>query len=137
MATLVIAAAMSTSATAQQYVVISKGGGVTGHTTKFRISSAGEVAKATGAIDPEFTEFAHLRKGKTKKYFRKTRALLKDETFNYPGNTYAAIALVDGEKEDKMVWGDTTHEAPGKARKLYEKIQASINRLTFTKDLRN
>lgn len=129
-------AATVTTAVGQDYIVLTRGGGVTGNTTVFRISGVGEVAKGSGVIDPEFSEFAQLRKAKAKKYFRKTRALLKEYSFNHPGNTYKAIALTGSENEGKLVWGDTTHEAPARVRRLYEKIQASLNRLTFHKDLR-
>jgi hypothetical protein len=132
----VIGAFFATSVYAQEYIVLTKGGGVTGNTTVFRISPSGEVAKGSGAIDPAYSEFAKLRKSRAKRYFRKTHALIKNETFNHPGNMYTAIALVNGEKEGKIVWGDASHETPVKATKLYKKIQASLNRLTFSKDLR-
>jgi len=125
-----------TSAVAQDYITLKRGGGVTGNITAFRISRSGQVAKGSGSIEPEYLEFAQLRKSKAKKYFRKTRALLKEQTFNYPGNTYTAIELIEGGNEARMVWGDVTHEAPAKARKLVQKIQASLNRLTFSKELR-
>jgi hypothetical protein len=125
-----------TNASAQEYIVLTKGGGVTGNTTVFRISPSGEVAKGSGTIDPAYSEFAKLRKSRAKRFFRKTRALMEKETFNYPGNMYTAIALVDGGKEGKIVWGDASHETPVKATKLYQKIQSSLNRLTFSKDLR-
>lgn len=125
-----------TSAAAQDYLTLSKGGGITGNITAFRISRSGQVAKGNGSVEPEFVEFAQLRKSKTKKYFRKTRALLKEQTFNHPGNIYAAIGLEESGIERKMVWGDATHEAPAKAKKLYQKIQASLNRLTFRKEVR-
>jgi len=123
-------------ASAQDYITLTKGGGVTGNTTVFRISTSGEVAKGGGSVDPTFSEFAHLRKGKTRKYFRKTRALMKAETFNHPGNTYTAIALVEAGKEGKLVWGDVAHATPVEAEALYQKIQDALNRLTFRKDLR-
>ncbi|HTF16573.1 MAG TPA: hypothetical protein VK658_00800 [Chryseolinea sp.] len=129
-------AVLVTSVSAQEYITLTKGGGVTGNTTSFRISRSGEVAKGSGSIEPAFSEFAQLRKGKAKKYFRKTRALMKEQTFNHPGNTYTALALVEGGSEGKLVWGDATHETPVKAVKLYQKIQASLNRLTFRKELR-
>src|ERR1044071_1722360 len=75
-------------AAAQDYILLTEGGGVTGNTTVFRISNGGDVAKGIGIGEPQFSEFAHLRKGKTKKYFRKTRTLLKEHSFNYPGNMY-------------------------------------------------
>jgi hypothetical protein len=125
-----------TSAVAQDYITLKSGGGLTGNITALRISRSGQVSKGSGAIEPEFLEFAQLRKCKTKKYFRKTRALLKEQTFNYPGNTYTAIELSEGGNEARMVWGDIAHEAPAEARKLVQKMQASLNRLTFRKELR-
>ena len=134
---LAIAGAMLvTSAVAQDYITLKKGGGVTGNITAFRISRSGQVAKGSGSIEPEFLEFAQLRKSKTKKYFRKTRALLKEQTFNYPGNTYTAIELVEEGNKGKVVWGDAAFETPSKAQRLYQKIQASLNKLTFRKELR-
>lgn len=128
--------AIAETATAQDFIILSRGGGVTGNTTVFRISAAGEVQKGSGNIEPEFSEMAHLRKSRTRKYFRKTRALLAQPAFNYPGNTFKAIALDEGGKEVKWVWGDGNHTPPAKVQKLYEKIQASLNRLTFRTDLR-
>jgi len=133
---MVSGALISTTAAGQEYLMLTEGGGVTGNTTVFRISPSGEVAKGSGTVEPEFSEFAKLRKSRAKRYFRKTRALLEKETFNHPGNMYTAIALVDGAQEGKMVWGDGSHATPVKATKLYQKIQASLNRLTFSKDLR-
>ena len=121
---------------AQDHITLTKGGGVTGNTTVFRISRTGEVAKSTGTIEPEFSAFAQLRKGKTRKYFRKARALLKDQTFNHPGNLYHEIALVEGDRERKLVWGDTAQRPPAKAEKLYQTMEASLNRLTFSKNPR-
>ncbi|MEJ1238752.1 hypothetical protein WBG78_11515 [Chryseolinea sp. T2] len=120
----------------QHFILLTEGGGVTGNTTVFRISSGGEVAKGSGMAEPQFSEFAHLRKGKTKKYFRKTRVLVREHTLNNPGNMYKAITLVEGQKETKLVWGGTAQETPAEAQKLYQKIQASLNRLTFHKELR-
>jgi hypothetical protein len=121
---------------AQDYITLTNGGGVTGNTTIFRISTSGEVAKGTGSIEPAFSEFAQLRKGKTRKYFRKTRALMKAQAFNHPGNIYTAIALTEAGKEGKLVWGDGAHATPVEAEALYQKILESLNRLTFHKDLR-
>ena len=136
-ASLAIAGAIVVmSVHAQDHITLTKGGGVTGNTTVFRILRTGEVAKSAGTIEPEFSSFAQLRKGKTRKYFRKTRALLKKQTFNHPGNLYHEIALVEGDKESKLVWGDTTQQPPAKAEKLYQTIEASLNRLTFSKNLR-
>lgn len=128
--------ALAETALAQDYIILSRGGGVTGNTTVFRISADGEVARGSGNIEPSFSEFARLRKSKTRKYFRKTRALFAQPAFNYPGNTFKAIALNVGGKEVKWVWGDGSHTPPARTIKLYEKIQASLNRLTFRTDLR-
>jgi hypothetical protein len=49
---------------AQDYITLTTGGGVTGNTTVFRISTSGEVAKGSGSIEPAFSEFAQLRKGR-------------------------------------------------------------------------
>ena len=132
----VLTSAMIRPAAAQDYIKLSTGGGVTGNATVFRISRSGEIAKAAGSIEPEFSMFSHLRKGKTKKYFRQTRALFEKQTFNHPGNLYTSIALVEGGKESKIVWGDATQKTPGKALKVYQRIQGSLDKLTFRKELR-
>jgi|GEM_PF-2903412 hypothetical protein len=126
----------STAVAAQDYILLRKGGGVTGNTTVFRISSFGEVAKGQGIAEQSFSEFSRLRKWKTKKYFRKTRALLREHSFNNPGNVHTSIALEEGGKEMKIVWGDAAHQPPKEAVKLYQKIHGSLNRLTFSKELR-
>jgi hypothetical protein len=137
LATLVIAGALFvTSAVAQDTITLTKGGGVTGSVTAFRIARSGQVARGSGSIEPEFLEFAQLRKSKTKKYFRKAHALLKKQSFNHPGNTYTAIEIIEDGNKGKMVWGDAAFETPSKAQKLYQKILASLNRLTFRKELR-
>jgi hypothetical protein len=125
-----------TAVLGQDAIVLTKGGGVTGVVTVFRIARSGQVSRGGGSIEPEFLEFAQLQKSKTKKYFRKTHALLKEQTFNHPGNTYIAIELAEEESKSKMVWGDTAFETPSKATRLYQKMQASLNRLTFRKELR-
>ncbi|MGC3947341.1 MAG: hypothetical protein QM762_22965 [Chryseolinea sp.] len=121
---------------AQDYILLTKGGGVTGNTSVFRISSSGDVAKGSGIAEVQYSEFAHLRKARTKKFFRKTRALLKEHSFNNPGNMYTSITMVEGDKDEKIVWGDTAHQPPKDVQKLYQKIEASLNRLTFSKELR-
>lgn len=123
-------------AVAQDFILLTEGGGVTGNTTVFRISRSGEVAKGTGIVEPQYSEFAQLRKLKTNKFFRKTHALLEKRSFNYPGNMYKAIALQEDGKETKLVWGDPAYQPSRDAKKLYQKMQASLNRLTFTKELR-
>jgi len=123
-------------ASAQDYVTLTRGGGFTGNTAVYRISRSGEVARGAGGIEPTLSEFARLRKGKAKKFFRETRTLLNTQSFNYPGNTYTAIALTEAGKEIKWVWGDGSHATPSGAVELYENIQESLNRLTFRKELR-
>jgi hypothetical protein len=61
---------------------------------------------------------------------------MKAQTFNHPGNMYTAITLAEGGKEAKLAWGDAAHATPVEAEVLYRKIQHSLNRLTFRKDLR-
>lgn len=120
----------------QDFIVLKKGGGITGNTTVFRLSRSGEVEKGSGSIEPELTESARLRKSKTKKYFRKTGSLLNSLAFNHPGNVYTSIALVQGGRENSIVWGDSTYETPPDVRKLYQKMFTTLNRLTFHKDIR-
>jgi hypothetical protein len=133
---VITGALLVSAAVAQDAITITKGGGVTGGVTVFRIDRSGQVSRGSGSIEPEFLEFAQLRKSKTKKYFRKTHALLKEQTFNHPGNTYTAIELVEEGNKGKVVWGDAAFETPSKAQRLYQKIQASLNKLTFRKELR-
>lgn len=121
----------------ENYLLVRSGGGVAGTATVYKISPDGKVLKGKGLSDVNYTEESRLRKCSVKKYFKGARTVMKSNPdFNYPGNMYAAIVLMDHGQEKKITWGDTSHAAPEDAKKLYEKINTRLSRLTFAPDSR-
>jgi hypothetical protein len=116
----------------ERFLTISTGGGVTGTSMVYKTSTNGKVLKGKGLVQITFTEEARLKKNKTKKCFRKAQALLMSTpNFSHPGNVYYSIAIRDKDKEGKIVWGDSEHTPPEKAKKLYAEIIALLSGLDF------
>ena len=132
---LVFFSLFSISVQAQErYMTLTSGGGFTGTAIVYKIHNDGTVYKGKGIGEVDFDERARLRKCATKKYFKKTRSLLADHPgFNHPGNIYSSIVLYENGSENKITWGDS---APEGAKKLYQKINASLGKLTFTQEPR-
>lgn len=119
----------------ENYLLVTSGGGVTGIATVYKIGADGKVMKGKGLGEINYTDEAKLNKCTTKKYFKRTKALMKSSPdFNHPGNLYSSITLYDQGKESKVTWGDAAHTTPDDAKKLYQKINAKLTRLTFTPD---
>src|SRR3989337_2834555 len=88
------------------YLLIRKGGGVTGIADVYKIDLDGKVQKGKGLGEIRFTEESKLRKCRTKRYFRKVKTLLASyPNFNHPGNLYSSIAFHDHSTERTITWG--------------------------------
>jgi hypothetical protein len=121
----------------EKYLLISSGGGVVGTATVYKIHPDGKVLKGKGLGEIKYTEAGKLKKCATKKYFKRAKAAVKSNPeFNHPGNMYSSIAVVEEGKENKITWGDADHAASEDIKKLYEKINTRLSRLTFTPDTR-
>jgi len=117
----------------ESYLLVGSGGGVAGTATVYKITRDGKVLKGKGLDEIAYTEEAKLKKCTTKKYFKKAKAVLKSTAkFNHPGNLYSSLTLYNEGNEGKMTWGDAAHPAPEDAKKLYQKINEKMARLTFT-----
>lgn len=123
------------SAQDQNVLVLTRGGGVTGHTTVYIVKRDGQVLRSIGtdpARDPaDFSEAAKLGKCKTRRYFRKTCALMEENSFNHPGNMYSSLLLRQDGKQSELVWGDPQYEVSEKVQAWFKKMQSKLGRLTF------
>lgn len=116
----------------ERYIQITSGGGVVGTATRYKISLDGKVLKGKGLGEIIYTEESKLKKRLARKYFKKSNALVAGYPgFNYPGNMYYSLLVYNQGTESKMTWGDTAHEVPEVAVKLYQEINAALTRLTF------
>lgn len=120
-----------------KYLLVSAGGGFSGSAVVYKIQEDGIVLKGKGIGEVTYDEAGKLRKGATKKFFRKTRSLLSGHPeFNHPGNIYSSILLFENGSEKKITWGDAATPAPENATKLYQKINGCLKKLTFNPELR-
>lgn len=121
----------------ERYLLVSSGGGVAGTATVYKISPDGQVLKGMGLGEINYTEEGRLKKCSVKKYFKGAKSLMESSPdFQHPGNLYSSISLYENGKENKITWGDAGHAVPEDAKKLYQKINAKLTRLTFTPETR-
>jgi len=117
----------------ETYLLIRKGGGVTGISDVYKIDLDGKVQKGKGLGEIRYTEESKLRKCRTKKYFRKVKTLLASyPNFNHPGNLYSSIAFYDQSTERTITWGDPQKDVPDDATDLYQRISTALSKLKFT-----
>jgi hypothetical protein len=116
------------------FFTVSKGGGITGAATVYKFSLNGKVLKGSGLSPIVYTEETKLKKSKVKKCAKRVQRLLTSfPDFNHPGNIYYSIALVEKDKEHKMVWGDNKQPVPDEAMEAYNEIHTVLSQLSFTK----
>jgi hypothetical protein len=119
----------------ESYLLVSSGGGFAGTATVYKISLDGIVMKGKGLGEINFPEQSKIKKRKATKYFKDAKKVIASAgSFNHPGNLYFSITLYEKGKESKITWGDAAHAAPEDAKKLYQKINAALAKLTFAKD---
>lgn len=117
----------------ESYLLVTSGGGVAGTATVYKIEEGGKVLKGKGLAEIAYTEESKLKKCAAKRYFKEAKAVLKSSPdFIHPGNMYSSIALYDGGKEGKITWGHAEFPVPEDAKKLYNKINTAVSRLTFS-----
>jgi hypothetical protein len=88
----------------ESYLLVSSGGGVAGTATVYKIDKDGKVMKGQGLAEIAYTEESKLKKCATKRYFKGAKAVLKS----------------------------SPDPAPEDAKKLYNKINTALSRLTFS-----
>lgn len=117
----------------EAYVLIKKGGGITGIADVYKVGQDGKVQKGNGLGEILYTQESKLKKCPTKRYFRKVKALLATyPNYNHPGNLYFSIAHYDGSSERTITWGDPQKKVPDDASKLFQKISTALSKLKFT-----
>ena len=117
----------------ESYLLVSSGGGVAGTATVFKINREGKVMKGQGLAEITYKEEGKLKKCTAKKYFKQAKAVLQSSPdFIHPGNMYSSLALYDEGKESRITWGHEEFPAPEDAKKLYDKINTAVSRLTFS-----
>jgi hypothetical protein len=119
-------------------LLISRGGGVTGMVTVYRIDLRGKVEKGSGVAAIAYTEEGKLKKCTTKKFFRKVKALLKAHPdYDHPGNVYSSLAYNEHSTVDKITWGDPQHQVPENISKLHRRISTALSKVKFKPHQRN
>ena len=117
----------------ENYLLVSSGGGVAGTATVYKIEEGGKVSKGQGLAEIAYTEESKLKKCAARKYFKQAKAVLRSSPdFIHPGNMYSSLALYDEGKESRITWGHAEFPVPEDAKKLYNKINTAVSRLTFS-----
>jgi hypothetical protein len=124
---------VSTAVSAQEkYIAIGSGGGVTGSATVFKITPDGKVYKGHGLGEIKYTECSKLKKSRTKKIFTKASQHVKAAgEFNHPGNMYYFVTLSEGNKPQRITWGDAGHPVNEDLKNLYTEIQTTVSALKY------
>jgi hypothetical protein len=114
-------------------LVVSSGGGFTGMATVYKITPDGKVLKGNGLGEVTFNEQGKLKKSVAKKYYRQAKKLVETSPdFNYPGNVYYSVGVIDKDKKTKITWGDSQHPASDEMTRLYQEVMQALSALTFT-----
>jgi hypothetical protein len=115
----------------ENYISISKGGGITGSATVYKLYSNGDLFKGQGLGDIRFTEKSIVKKCARKKFFQQAEKLSL-EPFQHPGNIYYSITYAHQGKTVIVTWGAEGHLPPDGAKKLYEDLFTKIETLKFS-----
>jgi hypothetical protein len=114
------------------FVLVSSGGGITGAATVYKIGRDGKVLKGNGLGEITYNEQGKLKKAVAKKYYRQAKKLVEaSPDFNYPGNMYYSVGIIEKDKQSKITWGDTQHPASEEIKHLYQEITKALAALTF------
>lgn len=116
-----------------QVVIVGSGGGFTGATTAYKITSKGEVLKGSGVAEIKYTECAKIKKSKAKKIIDEaSREALLIKEFNHPGNMYSFLSIEkEKEEQTRLTWGDKNTPAPEKIRQLHADIMKTVGSLRY------
>jgi hypothetical protein len=91
------------------------------------------VLKGKGLGEITYNEQGKIKKALAKKYYRQAKKLVSTSSdFNYPGNLYYSVGVIEKDKQSKITWGDTTHPASDEIKHLYQEITHALAALTFT-----
>src|SRR5262245_5906409 len=112
-------------------ILLGSGGGITGMSTVYRVTQAGEVFKGQGIGEINYTECAPIKRAKAKELIAKVTTAVSSPEFEHPGNMYQFLSLKETDGEKKITWGDTNHPVPDNIKALYDEIQTAIADLTF------
>lgn len=99
------------------------GGGFTGKESQYILLENGQIF-AGGATAKALDG---TRRAKAKKLFKTMEKIgLKSLEFQYPGNTYKYIEVVDGGKTRRIVWGDSQHIVSADVQDFYQKLSELV-----------
>jgi hypothetical protein len=128
---ILLIASFSSVQAQEDYISISKGGGVTGSATVHKFLFSGDVLKGQGIGDIRFTEKSFLKRRTRKKFFtRAEKSILESST--HPGNMYYSIMYSHNGKLTTVTWGAEGYTPKEEVKKLYEDLSAKIQVLTFS-----
>jgi hypothetical protein len=114
-------------------VVFGKGGGFTGKYDEYFIDNKGDLYKK----DPASAAFTLLKSLSKKQYKSLFREIKKNDlitvAFNNPYNYSYYIEIYDGDKSNRIVWGNATNPPPSAVTAVFQKLL----QLTATSDTKN
>jgi hypothetical protein len=113
-----------------EYLVIGKGGGLSGAVTQYRIQSNGKVYKGNGMVDILYSQKGKIGKPDAKKIFA-DRKNIPDTSFQHPGNVYYFIQLPGDTSDIRYTWGDPAYEVPDALGKLYQSAMDKVAGLKY------
>lgn len=108
-------------------IVFGSGGGFSGQEMQYTLDNSGNITLYDN-LSKKTTEVTKIKKKKTKTTFDELdtmNELMMD--FNHPGNMYYFVKRVKGTKEEKIVWGDNTHQAPAEIQEYYNLLMSYVN----------
>lgn len=113
-----------------EYLVIGKGGGISGEVLQFRISHKGKVYKGTGIADIQYAMTAKIKKSEARKIFVEFGSI-QDSSFHHPGNLYYFIHKVGEGCKTEYTWGEQGFEVPENLTILYKNSMSRLSGLSY------
>ena len=113
-----------------EYLVVGRGGGISGEVTQYRIQSNGKVYKGTGMADILYTQKGKIGKSDAKKIYADFMTF-PDTSFHHPGNVYYFVQFPGDSTDVRCTWGDPDYEVPELLGELYRNAFGKIAKLKY------
>jgi hypothetical protein len=113
-----------------RYLVIGKGGGISGEVTYYKILNKGKVYKGSDRAEMSFASKSKISKADAKKIYSDLKSIT-DSSFSHPGNMYYFVTITGEGPEISYTWGDSGFKVPDGVGELYRAAMAKVAKLTF------
>jgi hypothetical protein len=127
---LLLIIALPDACAQSEYLVIGKGGGLSGAVTQYRIQRNGKVYKGNGNVDILYSEKGKIRKSDAKKFYADLKNI-PEPSFHHPGNVYYFIQSPCDTSDLRYTWGDPAYKVPDALGKLYQSVMNKVASLKY------